>query len=125
MANNCSSRTQAKVRKRSALVGLVYFFVSGGQSVRTSIGLPSLCTVGAAELECPPASGKTALFSIAIDVLAVRVAGCAVDDVGFGLQLVSGLLLPAAGAWAKLGNVAKIVARPAAMSAVRMCNPCV
>jgi hypothetical protein len=39
---------------------------SGGQSVRTSIGLPPLCTVGAAEL-APPASGKIALFSTAME----------------------------------------------------------
>ena len=41
---------------------------SGGQSLRTSIGLPPLCTVGAAEL-VPPASGRIALFPIAIEVL--------------------------------------------------------
>jgi hypothetical protein len=45
-----------------------YFgFESGGQSGRTSIGLPPLCTVGAAELACPPADGRMALFSIAIE----------------------------------------------------------
>jgi hypothetical protein len=39
---------------------------SGGQSLLTTKGLPPLCTVGAAEL-APPASGRTALFSTAIE----------------------------------------------------------
>jgi hypothetical protein len=39
---------------------------SGGQSEPTIMGLPPLCTVGAAEL-APPASGSTALFSTAIE----------------------------------------------------------
>ncbi|WP_213290946.1 hypothetical protein [Bradyrhizobium sp. sGM-13] len=42
-------------------------FESGGQSGRTSIGFPALCTVGAAELASPPVSGSTALFSTAIE----------------------------------------------------------
>src|SRR5262249_48375679 len=69
-----------------------YFLVSGGQSGRTSIGLPSLCTVGAAEPACPPADGRMALFSIAVEsgVLSALPVGGADDAV---LQLVSGLSL--------------------------------
>jgi hypothetical protein len=52
---------------RVSLRAIGYFgLVSGGQSERTSIGLPPLCTVGAAEL-APPASGKIALFSTAME----------------------------------------------------------
>src|SRR3954453_13182583 len=70
---------------------------SGGHSERTSSGLPALCTVGAAEPECPPASGSTALFSIAIEfwVLSSPLPEVALPVVV--VQLVSGLL-PAAGA---------------------------
>ncbi len=56
-------------RKLLPLDGLpAYFgFDSGGQSGRTFIGEPPLCTVGAAELACPPADGRMALFSIAME----------------------------------------------------------
>ncbi len=56
--------------------------------MRTSIGLPPLCTVGAAEFE-PPASGRTALFSIAMefDVFSPALPVVAAGDV---VQLVSG-----------------------------------
>ena len=49
--------------------------------------LPPLCTVGAAEFE-PPASGKIALFSIAMefDVFSLALPEVAADDV---VQLVS------------------------------------
>src|SRR5262245_22003955 len=63
---------------------------SGGQSRATFSGLSPLCTVGAAEFE-PPASGTTALFSMAIE-FAVFSSPCpdvAADDV---VQAVSGLL---------------------------------
>jgi len=60
---------------------------SGGHSERTSKGLPPLCTVGAAEFE-PPASGRIALFSIAIefDVSSPAFPEVALDEV---VQLVS------------------------------------
>src|ERR1700704_6380683 len=59
---------------------------SGGHSVRTSMGLPPLCTVGAAEFE-PPASGRIAPFSIAMefDVFSSALPEVAADDV---VQLV-------------------------------------
>lgn len=55
--------------------------------MRTSRGLPPLCTVGAAEFE-PPASGRTALFSIAMefDVFSSPPPEVAAGDV---VQLVS------------------------------------
>jgi hypothetical protein len=61
---------------------------SGGQSERTSMGLPPLCTVGAAEFE-PPASGRIALFSIAIefDVFSPALPVVADDEV---VQFVCG-----------------------------------
>jgi hypothetical protein len=65
-----------------------YFgFESGGQSERTSMDLPSLWTVGAADF-LPPASGKIALFSIAIEleVFSLPLPEVSVDDV---VQLVS------------------------------------
>jgi hypothetical protein len=51
------------------------------------MGLPPLCTVGAAEFE-PPASGRIALFSIAMefDVFSPALPAVAADDV---VQLVS------------------------------------
>src|SRR5215208_101757 len=60
---------------------------SGGHSDWTSKGLPALWTVGAAEFE-PPASGRTALFSTAIefDVFSVALPSVAADEV---VQLVS------------------------------------
>jgi hypothetical protein len=60
---------------------------SGGHSVRTSTGLPPLCTVGAAEFE-PPASGRIAPFSIAMefDVFSSALPEVAADDV---VQFVS------------------------------------
>jgi hypothetical protein len=59
--------------------------------LRTSSGLPPLCTVGAAEL-APPASGRTALFSIAIElaVFSSSFPLVAADEV---VQLVSGFSL--------------------------------
>ena len=55
------------------------------------MGLPPLCTVGAAEF-LPPASGKIALFSIAneLDVFSSPLPEVAADDV---VQLVSGFSL--------------------------------
>jgi hypothetical protein len=69
---------------------------SGGHSERTSSGLPPLCTVGAAEFE-PPASGSTALFSIAMEFWVFSSPLPAVAAPVVVVQLVSGLL-PAAGA---------------------------
>src|SRR4051812_49340858 len=68
---------------------------SGGHSERTSSGLPALCTVGAAEFECPPASGSTALFSIAIEFWVFSSPLPAVALPVVVVQLVSGLLLGA------------------------------
>lgn len=53
------------------------------------MGLPPLCTVGAAEFE-PPASGRIALFSTAMefDVFSAALPDVADDEV---VQLVSGL----------------------------------
>jgi hypothetical protein len=64
---------------------------SGGHSERTSMGLAPLCTVGAAEFE-PPASGRIALFSIAMefDVFSPAVPVVAAGEV---VQLVSGFSL--------------------------------
>jgi len=64
---------------------------SGGQSFPTTIGLPPLCTVGAAEF-APPASGRIALFSIAIefDVFSSPLPEVAEPVV---VQLVSGFSL--------------------------------
>ena len=71
---------------------------SGGHSVRTSMGLPPLCTVGAAEFE-PPASGRIALFSVAMefDVFLSALPEVAADDV---VQLVSCFSLDGAVDWA-------------------------
>ncbi|HMH73470.1 MAG TPA: hypothetical protein VK554_14335, partial [Bradyrhizobium sp.] len=64
---------------------------SGGHSERTSMGLPPLCTVGAADFE-PPASGTIALFSIAMefDVFSPALPVVAAGDV---VQFVSGFSL--------------------------------
>jgi hypothetical protein len=61
---------------------------SGGQSLLTTKGLPPLCTVGAAEF-APPASGRIALFSTAIefDVFSSPLPEVAAPVV---VQLVSG-----------------------------------
>src|SRR5882757_9364922 len=81
---------------RVSLRAIGYFgLVSGGQSERTSIGLPPLCTVGAAEL-APPASGKIALFSTAMefDVFLSPLPDVAALEV---VQLVSDFSLDGAG----------------------------
>jgi hypothetical protein len=67
-----------------------YYFglESGGQSGLTFIGLPPLCTVGAAEF-APPASGSTALFSTAIE-FAVFSSPLPVVAAGDVVQAVSG-----------------------------------
>src|ERR1700686_4256637 len=74
---------------------------AGGHSERTSKGLPPLCTVGAAEFE-PPASGRIALFSIAIefDVLSPALPDVAAEEV---VQLVSCFSLDGAVDWATAG----------------------
>jgi len=66
----------------------IYFGLeSGGQSGRASMGFSPLCTVGAADFE-PPASGRTALFSTAMefDVLSSALPDVAAVEV---VQLVS------------------------------------
>jgi hypothetical protein len=62
------------------------------------MGFPPLCTVGAAEFE-PPASGRIALFSIAMEfeVFSPALPEVAVDDV---VQLVSCFSLEGAVDWA-------------------------
>jgi hypothetical protein len=92
--------------------------VSGGQAVPTSIGLPPLWTVGAAESFSPPASGRMALFSIAIDVSAVLPALPVVvfDAV---LQLVSGFAPAGALVCDNAGVTANNPARAVAMK--RLC----
>jgi hypothetical protein len=76
------------------------------------MGLPPLCTVGAAEFE-PPASGKIALFSIAteFDVFSSAIPEVAADDV---VQLVSCFSLDGVVDWATAApattNPAKITA---------------
>jgi hypothetical protein len=68
--------------QKAPIVRRHFGFESGGQSERTSMGLPLLWTVGDAEF-VPPASGKIALFSIAIelDVFSLPRPEVAADDV--------------------------------------------
>ena len=75
----------------SDTAGRYFGLESGGHSERTSMDLPPLCTVGAAEFE-PPASGRTALFSVAMefDVFSLAVPVVAAGEV---VQLVSGFSL--------------------------------
>src|SRR5258705_10036833 len=83
-------------------MGDIYFgWKSGGQSARPSMGLPPLCTVGAAEFK-PPASGRTALFSIAMefDVLSLPLPDVAAGEV---VQLVSCFSLDGVVDWATAG----------------------
>jgi hypothetical protein len=79
----------------AAVSGNYFALESGGQSLATCIGLSPLCTVGAAEL-APPASGRIALFSTAIefDVFSSPWPEVAAGDV---VQLVSGFGAVAAG----------------------------
>ena len=78
-----------------------YFFESGGHpDPATTIGLPPLCTVGAAEL-APPALGRIALFPIAIDVFSSALADVPDREV---VQLTSGLPLDGAVDWAAKGT---------------------
>jgi hypothetical protein len=84
------------------LICEIYFGLeSGGQSGRASIGLLPLCTVGAAEFE-PPASGRTALFSTAMefDVFSLPLPDVAAEDV---VQLVSCFSLDGVVDWATAG----------------------
>jgi hypothetical protein len=59
----CGARQRGALARKSGYFGLE----SGGHSGRTAMGLPPCCTVGAAEPDSPPASGNTALFSIAME----------------------------------------------------------
>ena len=91
----------------------IYFGLeSGGQSGRASMGLPPLCTVGAADFE-PPASGRTALFSTAMefDVLSPALPDVAAVEV---VQLVSCFSLDAAVDWATAGPTTNDPAKIAA-----------
>jgi hypothetical protein len=76
------------------------------------MGLPPLCTVGAADFE-PPASGRTALFSTAMefDVLSPALPDVAAVEV---VQLVSCFSLDAAVDWATAGPTTNDPAKIAA-----------
>jgi hypothetical protein len=74
---------------------------SGGHSGRTAMGLPPSCTVGAAELDSPPASGKTALFSIAMEFDCFSPALPVVT--GEVVQFVSGFAFDCVEVWARAG----------------------
>ena len=98
----------------------IYFgLVSGGQSGRASIGLLPLCTVGAAEFE-PPASGRTALFSIAMefDVLSLSLPDVAAEEV---VQLVSCFSLDGVVDWATPGPTSNQPAKTAAPMRLIIC----
>jgi len=86
-----------------AICEIYFCLASGGQSGRASRGLPPLCTVGAAELE-PPASGRTALFSAAMefDVFSLPLPDVAAGEV---VQLVSCFSLDGAVDWATAGPI--------------------
>ena len=114
-ASSCSSPMRIKRRPENGRAR-VYFLVSGGQSGRTGIGFPSLCTVGAAELACPPAEGRIALFSIAIE-LAVLPVVWSLPAAADGVQFVSGLLLAGAEVCASAG----VAASRAATTMKRAC----
>jgi hypothetical protein len=112
-----SSEQQARV-----YVGEIYFGLeSGGQSGRTSRGLPPLCTVGAAEFE-PPASGRTALFSTAIelDVRSPALPEVAAEEV---VQLVSCFSLDGAVDCATAGPTTNEPARTAAATRLIILSP--
>jgi hypothetical protein len=101
----CVGHTATMVRERC------YFRLeSGGQSGRTSIGLPPLCTVGAADFE-PSASGRTALFSIALESDVLSPAFPEVVAAGEVVQLVSCFSLEGADDWAIAGPVTNDPAR--------------
>ena len=78
------------------------------------MGLPPLCTVGAAEFD-PPASGKIALFSIAMEfeVFSAALPVVAADEV---VQLVSGFALEGV---VDCAAAAPAVSNPANTAAVR------
>ena len=85
---------------------------SGGQSLLTTKGLPPLCTVGAAEF-APPASGRIALFSMAIefDVFSSPLPEVAAPVV---VQLVSGFWLEGVVDCANAGPTTNVPTRIAA-----------
>jgi hypothetical protein len=85
---------------------------SGGQSGRATRGLPPLCTVGAAEF-APPASGRTALFSTAIEFV---VFSSPLPDVAdpVVVQLVSGFSLEGVVDCAAAGPMTNVPTRIAA-----------
>jgi hypothetical protein len=82
---------RSSVAKAEASATHSFGLESGGQSGRATRGLPPLCTVGAAEF-APPASGRTALFSTAIEFV---VFSSPLPDVAdpVVVQLVSGFSL--------------------------------
>jgi hypothetical protein len=87
------------------------------------MALPSLCIVGAAEVPSPPASGRIALFSIAIDVSAVLPAlPVVVFDVV--LQLVSGFALAGALVCDSAGVTASNPAMTVAMKGLCILSLC-
>jgi hypothetical protein len=89
---------------------------SGGQSGLTFSGLPPLCTVGAAEF-APPASGRIALFSTAIEF---AVFSSPLPDVAEGdvVQAVSGFSPDAVVDWAAAVLTVNMLARIAAATRI-------
>jgi hypothetical protein len=96
--------------------GLYLGFESGGQSGLTFSGLLPLCTVGAAEF-APPASGSTALLSVAIEF---AVFSSPLPDVAAGdvVQAVSGFAPDVPEDWAAAALTLNSPARIAAATRV-------
>jgi hypothetical protein len=94
---------------------------SGGQSGRTCIGLPPSCTVGAAELACPPAEGRMAFLSIDMELPVLPVVWPPAEVVAgdCGVQFVSDWF-GAADVCASAGVAASIANRPAAARCARI-----
>src|SRR5258708_35520437 len=84
----------------------------GGRPGRVCMVLLPLCTVGAAEFE-PPASGRTALFSTAMEfnVLSLPLPDVAAEEV---VQLVSCFSLDGVVDWATAGPTSNEAAKTAA-----------
>jgi hypothetical protein len=100
---------RSSVAKAEASATHCFGLESGGQSDRATRGLPPLCTVGAAEF-APPASGKTALFSTAIEF---AVFSSPLPDVAdpVVVQLVSGFSLEGVVDCAAAGPMTNVPAR--------------
>ena len=103
---------RSSVAKAEASATHPFGLESGGQSGRATKGLPPLCTVGAAEF-APPASGRTALFSTAIEFV---VFSSPLPDVAdpVVVQLVSGFSLEGVVDCAAAGPMTNVPTRIAA-----------